>query len=511
MVCFGSEADSPVQLAVTLLWNIIWIVYLIRKAEPISNALACLLHFLFSIAFVIIGPYTSAMVAGAFQKATPNTLPQRHAIIALVGCALVNAVGLFHIILFLWCCNDAVFGTKPRANVPAQKDEEKRKSQINQLRISNPISVVKNPVPASASDQALFDAKAVITGETPLFAQSEGSRSSSSLSIFEDQPKVPQITVREIKVNTADNKPINSSPLSSRARSASGRASLLSTSLEFQQQYPQLSHDFKSPSRSQSPAPALQESPVRNSPARHSNTRLSLGLNSGRNSRIADLDTPEAPARTSQPHFQPARPSIPTTTKSSSNISSTPLRPSSLRTSISTTHLPPPAPVSEMSNTSASRSPKLIIPPTTSQPNEPKESPTSPSLTAPQPYNPRNSACAPEVVPSSPPPSNVPQPQLTDPIYSSSTPNLRSSKIFNPDGSISQSFTLNQAFPNLGRPASYRGVEQGSWRPGSSGGVSPQMLRMSNARRLDESSSEQVDAQSPSVPWIPSVPSAGQR
>lgn len=390
----------------------------------------------------------------------------------------------------------------------AQKDEEKQKSSTKQLRISNPILVVKNPIPVSASDQALFDAKAAITGEKLIFTESEDSRSSLSLSVFEGNPAVPQVTVCEVKSNGKENKPTNSSPLSARARSASGRVSPLSNSLEFQQHYPRLSHDFNNLSGSRNPAQALQDLPVRTSTARHANTRLSLGLNSARNSAVAPTNEPEASESPKQ-QPPPSRPSI-ATSRSSSITSSTPLRPSSLRTSIPTPQLPAPVHHSPTPNTSAPRGPKLIIPPTPSQPSEPNESTTSPSLTAPQPYNPRNSACAPEVVPSEPstPPSSHPlQPKPVGPTHSSSTPNLRGPNVFNPDGSVSQSFTLNQAFPNLGRPSSYRGVEQGSWRPGS-GGVSPQMLRMSNARRLDETfagGDERVNIHGPNVHWVPAV------
>lgn len=48
---------------------------------------------------------------------------------------------------------------------------------------------------------------------------------------------------------------------------------------------------------------------------------------------------------------------------------------------------------------------------------------------------------------------------------------------------------MDQPFPTLGSPASYRGLDQATYRPGSSGGISPQALRDWNARRISESSS----------------------
>ena len=291
-----------------------------NRLDPLSSKAALLLQFAFTAAFAGIGPFTSAIVFRALKNSSPNSLEKRRAFVAFIGCCVVDAVFLCHLVLFLWCCNRVALSTKLRPSESTQTNVEK--PNIQRLRISNPVSVVKNPPASSASEKALMDAKAAILGEQPVYDRSAGLPSSLLLSVF-DQPDGTQTTIHEISVDSGI---VCSVPaLAASARSDSGRASPLSTSPEFERQYPRLSQDFNAARLSQGRTSTSPTSPTRPSQSVHSHTRPSQRLNGARSSGDSNF-TP--------PHLH---------NTSSPNFSSTPLRPSSLRKSVSQTQPPAPA------------------------------------------------------------------------------------------------------------------------------------------------------------------------
>src|SRR5579871_3178354 len=174
--------------------------------ELLSSRATLLLQFAFTVAFFGIGPYTTAIVFRALKISSPNTREKRRALIAFTGCCIVNAVCLCHLALFLWCCNRVVLRSKLQTSGPTQKNTEKRKSNIQRLRISHPVSVVKNPPASSASEKALVDAKAAILGEQPIYDRSAAPSSSILLSVFEDQQDETP-TVHEISLHSGAIRP----------------------------------------------------------------------------------------------------------------------------------------------------------------------------------------------------------------------------------------------------------------------------------------------------------------
>lgn len=295
-----------------------------------------LLQFFFTAAFASIGPYTTAVVYSALKPSLANPPEQRRTLIAFIGCCLVDVVCLCHLVLFLWCCNKSTLRTKLRASGPVQKNEEKRKSNIQKLRISNPVSVIKNPPASSASEKAMVDAKAAILGEKPIREQSASPRSSLLLSVVEDQPDQTQITVREIRINSGATQP--TPPLTMTAR-GSGRASPLSTSFEFEQQYPRLSQEFNRVRVSQGLVPEPPTSPIRASQSMSQHSRPSQRP-SGPRSPANSNYTSSASAHSPRQHIPLVQPSLHLHNTNSPTFSSTPLFPSSLRNSVAPTQLP---------------------------------------------------------------------------------------------------------------------------------------------------------------------------
>ncbi len=300
-----------------------------NRLEPLSSKATLLLQFAFTAAFAGIGPFTSAIVFRALKNSSPNSLEKRRAFVAFIGCCTVDAVCLCYLVLlFLWYCNRVALSTKLRTSESTQKKVEK--SNIQRLRISNPVSVVKNPPASSASEKALMDAKAAILGEQPVYDRSVALPSSVLLSVF-DQPDGTQTTIHEISVNSGI---VCSVPaLATSARSDSGRASPLSTSPEFERQYPRLSQDFNTVRLSQDPTSTSQTSPTRTSQFVLSHTGPSQQLNGARSSGDSTFTSPHL-HNTSSPNFY-----------------STPLRPSQLRNPVSQTQRPAPA---HLSNSVAS-------------------------------------------------------------------------------------------------------------------------------------------------------------
>jgi len=325
--------------------------------EHLSNRVTLLLHFAFTAVFATIGPYTSAIVFRALRISSPNPLEQQRAMIAFIGCCLVDVVCLCHLVLFLWGYNRATLNTKPHTSEPTQNNVEKRKSNIQRLRISNPVSVVKNPPASSASEKALVDAKAAILGEQAAYDRSVAPPPSLLPSAFEDQPDHTQITIHEISVNPEAICSVP--PLVMGPRRGSGSASPLSTSFEFEQQYPWLSQEFNRVRLSQDSISMPQTPPTRVSQSALPHTQTSQRPNGSHSSENSNF-TPSASVHSSQQHIPPVQPSP--HLHSVSSLSSTPLRPSSLRNPVSQTQLPAPAHISNPMDGNNSRNYSNAVP-----------------------------------------------------------------------------------------------------------------------------------------------------
>lgn len=440
--------------------------------EFLSSRATLLLQFTFTAAFAGIGPYTSAIVFRALKISSPNPLERRRALIAFTGCCMVDTVCLCHLVLFLWCCNRTALRPKLHTSRPTQKDVEKRKSNIQRLRISQPVSVVKNPPASSASEKALMDAKAAILGEQPLYDRSAAPPSSLLLSVFEDEPDETQITVHEISVHSGAVRPALA--LTTSSISGSGRASPLSTSPEFEKQYPRLSQDFNGARASQEIISSSQTLP----------TKTSQSLpNGSRNSGNNNLTSPTS-VHSSQQHIQPVQPSLHLHSISSLNFSSMPLHPSSLRNSVSQTQ--PPAPVHLSNSIDSTHSRNYSNPFPASVPSTrlilqssilPTDSPPSMSRQTSFGSRPRNFSLPPSVsCPVSPSVSQTPtlvqQPYLrqhnpqaqTPPISTAgeSRPQTASAPSSGPGFQSSETYSMNQTFPMIGTAISTPDVSRPS-------------------------------------------------
>ena len=379
-----------------------------------------MLHFFFTIAFVIVGPYTTATLNQVYQKALANSSSLSQAIIALIGCIFTDVIALCHLILFFWCLGDSAFGLKPRPDSPAKELEE---SQPKGARISKPISVIKNPPPASDTEKAMVEAKAAILGEKRPPAVSDETRSSLSLSIFGEKHEMPRVSVGEVKagtlaehspitsprmsmhefkskVNPVGTKPATSSPLRQSAVISPRSASPLSTSREFQQQFPRLSQDLNSLPTKRVSAPVPPDPPAQNSTSKHSSRRLSWRLRNSRSQGTSQPSSPEASRRSSQQQPPHAKPDLQTFPSEKSTGSSALIGPSSIPPSIPTPKLPAPEGSPKAANISVPRDPKLPTPTSTPPPLSSRAQSPSSTTTGPRPrpFSWRGSADVIEVV-----------------------------------------------------------------------------------------------------------------
>ena len=454
--------------------------------ELLNNRATLLLQFIFTAAFAGIGPYTSAIVFRALRINLSNPLEHRRALIAFAGCCIVDAICLYHLVQFLWCCNKPALRTKPQTSGSTKKDAEKRRSNIQRLRISNPVSVVKNPPASSASEKALVNAKAAILGEQPAYDRSIAPSPSLQLFSFEDKADQTHTTVHETSVNSGAVCP----PLPpTGARRGSDSTSPLSTSFDFEKQYPWLSQEFNGVRVSQDFESAPQIPPTRISQSELSHTRPSQKSNGFRSSENNNFVS-SASVHSSQQHMLPAQPCPHPHSTNSPNFSPTPFHPSSLRNPVSQAQPPAPAHLSNPMDSTHSRNYSSPFPtsvPSTRLFSQSSILPTD-NQTSMKPHTsfssrPRNFSLPPSVsrpVSSSGPqtPTSVQEsllrqhnPQFpTPPISTMPAPSV------GPSFLPSEDYGMNQTFPMIGtaistpdvsRPSSVRSSNKQDWTTSS--------------------------------------------
>jgi len=267
----------------------------------------------------------------------------------------------------------------------------------------------------------MVEAKAAILGEKRPAALSDESRSSLSLSIFGEKAESPRVSVGEVKVgtvaehspitsprmsmydmkgkvNSTGTKPVTSSPLRHSAVISPRSASPLSTSREFQQQFPRLSQDFNNLPTNRTSAPVPPDPPAQNSTSKRTSRRLSWGRRNSRSQGTSQSNSPEASRRSSQQQPPRAKPNLPTVPSEESIGSSARIRSSSIPPSIPTPKLSAPEGSPKAANISVPRDPPTPTstpPPLSSRAQNPSSTTTDPQ---PRPFSWRGSADVIEVV-----------------------------------------------------------------------------------------------------------------